>query len=86
MVLLLVGAVVLLGAVAHALAWLLVRRRTARLVWRAWNVLGVLFLGLGVLGMAYAWWGLGLHSGLGSVVLGVGLLLASAGLWMLVPV
>jgi hypothetical protein len=86
MLLLLVGGVVLLGAVAHALAWLLVRRRTARLVWRAWNVLGVLFLGLGVLGMAYAWWELGLQSGLGSVVLGVGLLLASAGLWMLVPV
>ena len=84
--LLLVGAVVLLGAVAHALGWLLGRRRAARLVWRAWNLLGVLFLGVGVLSMAYAWWVLGLQSGLGSLLLGLGLLLASAGLWMLVPV
>ena len=59
------GGVVLLGALAHALGWLLARRRTARLVWRAWNVLGALFLGLGVLGMAYAWGALGLQSGLG---------------------
>ena len=86
MLLLLVGAVVLLGAVAHALGWLLGRRRAARLVWRAWNLLGVLFLGVGVLSMAYAWWVLGLQSGLGSLLLGLGLLLASAGLWMLVPV
>jgi hypothetical protein len=86
MLLLLMGAVVLLGALAHALGWLFVRRRAARLVWRAWNVLGVLFLAVGVLGMAYAWWGLGLQSSLGSLLLGMGLLLASAGLWMLVPV
>lgn len=84
--LLLVSGVVLLGAVAHALGWLLVRRRAARLVWRAWNVLGVLFLAMGVLSMAYAWWTLGLQSSLGSLLLGLGLLLASAGLWMLVPV
>ena len=84
--LLLVGGVVLLAAVAHALGWLLVRRRAARLVWQAWNLLGVLFLGVGVLSMAYAWWVLGLQSGLGSLLLGLGLLLASAGLWMLVPV
>jgi hypothetical protein len=36
--------------------------------------------------MAYAWLALGLQSGAGSLLLGVGLLLASAGLWMLVPV
>jgi hypothetical protein len=86
LLLLLVGVVVLLGAVAHALGWLLVRRRTGRLVWRAWNLLGVLFLVAGVLSMAYAWGVLGLQSGLGSALLGLGLLLASAGLWMLVPV
>jgi hypothetical protein len=86
MLLLLVGGVVLLGAVAHTLGWLLVRRRTARLVWRAWNLLGALFLGLGVLSMGYAWGALGLQSSLGSLLLGLGLLLASAGLWMLVPV
>ena len=82
----LLGGVVLIGALAHVLGWLLVRRRTAQLVWRAWNVLGALFLGLGVLGMAYAWGVLGLQSGWGSLLLGLGLLLASAGLWMLVPV
>ena len=82
----LVGAVVLLGAVAHALGWLLGRRRAAGFVWRAWNVLGVLLLGAGVFSMAYAWRALGLQSGLGSLLLGLGLLLASAGLWMLVPV
>jgi hypothetical protein len=86
LLLLLVGGVVLLGAMAHALGWLLVRRRAARLVWRAWNVLGALCLTVGVLGMAYAWWALGLQSSLGSLLLGLGLLLASAGLWMLVPV
>jgi hypothetical protein len=86
LLLLLAGAVVLLGAMAHVLGWLLVRRRTARLVWRAWNVLGVLFLGVGILSMVYAWWALGLQSGFGSLLLGLGLLLASAGLWMLVPV
>ena len=82
----LLAGVVLIGAVAHLLGWLLARRGTAQLVWRAWNVLGVLLLGLGVLGMAYAWVAFGLQSGWGSLVLGVGLLLASAGLWMLVPV
>ena len=77
---------VLIGAVAHLLGWLLARRGTAEFVWRAWNVLGVLLLGLGILGMGYAWAALGLQSGWGSLVLGLGLLLASAGLWMLVPV
>ncbi len=82
----LAGGVVLVGALAHAIGWLLLRRRTARLVWKAWNVLGALLLGVGVLSMAYAWTVLGLQSGAGSLLLGVGLLLASAGLWMLVPV
>lgn len=77
---------VLIGAVAHLLGWLLARRRTAEFVWRAWNVLGALLLGLGILGMGYAWVELGLQSGWGSLLLGLGLLLASAGLWMLVPV
>jgi hypothetical protein len=80
------GGVVLIGALAHVLGWLLARRQTAQFVWRAWNVLGALLLGLGVLGMAYAWGALGLQSGWGSLLLGLGLLLASAGLWMLVPI
>jgi len=82
----LLAGVVLLGAVAHLLGWLLARRQTAQFVWRAWNVLGMLFLGLGVVGMVYAWGTLGLQSGWGSLLLGLGVLLASAGIWMLVPV
>ena len=58
----------------------------AQIVWRVWNLLGAALLALGVLGMAYAWGALGLQSGTGSLLLGLGLLLASAGLWMLVPV
>ena len=80
------GGVVLIGALAHALGWLLARRRTAEFVWRAWNVLGALFLGAGIPGMAYAWGVLGFQSGWGSLLLGLGLLLASAGIWMLVPI
>ena len=82
----LLSCVVLLGALAHALGWLLARRGTAQFVWRAWNVLGALLLGTGIVSMAYAWTALGLQSGWGSLVLGLGLLLASAGIWMLVPV
>ena len=85
-VLFLLGGVVLIGALAHVLGWLLARRRAAQFVWRAWNLLGALALGLGVLSMAYAWGALGLQSAWGSLLLGLGLLLASAGLWMLVPV
>jgi hypothetical protein len=84
--LLLAGGVVLIGALAHAVGWVLVRRRAAGFVWRAWNLLGGLLLGVGVLSMAYAWGVLGLQSGSGTLLLGLGLLLASAGLWMLVPV
>jgi hypothetical protein len=82
----LLGGVVLIGALAHGLGWLVARRRAAEFVWRAWNVLGALLLGIGVLSMAYAWGVLGLQSGWGSLLLGLGLLLTSAGLWMLVPV
>jgi hypothetical protein len=82
----LLAGVVLLGAVAHVLGWLLARRRTAQFVWRAWNVLGVLLLGLGVVGIGYAWAAFGLESSAGSLLLGLGVLLASAGIWMLVPV
>jgi hypothetical protein len=82
----LLAGVVLLGALAHLLGWLLARRQTAQFVWRAWNVLGMLFLGLGVVGIVYAWGTLGLQSGWGSLLLGLGVLFASAGIWMLVPI
>ena len=82
----LLAGVVLLGALSHLLGWLLARRQTAQFVWRAWNVLGMLFLGLGVVGIVYAWGTLGLQSGWGSLLLGLGVLFASAGIWMLVPI
>ena len=82
----LLGGAVLLGALAHLLGWLLARRGAAQFVWRAWNVLGALLLAIGIVGMGYARAALGLHSAGGSLVLGLGLLLASAGIWMLVPV
>jgi hypothetical protein len=84
--LVLAGAVVLLGALAHGLGWFLFRRRTAAVVWRAWNLVGAALLGLGVATMGYGWGILGIESAAGSLLLGLGLLLASAGLWMLVPV
>jgi hypothetical protein len=80
------GLVVLIGVTAHALTWLLTRRATARWVWSYWNALGstMLLAGLAVLG--YGWLAFGLQTGTGSVVAGLGLLLLSAGLWMLIPV
>ena len=82
----LLAGIVLIGALAQLLGWLLARRQTAQFVCRAWNVLGTLVLSLGVLGIVYAWGTLGLQSGWGSLLLGLGVLLASAGIWMLVPV
>ena len=78
--------IVLIGATAHAVTWLLFRQRTARWVWSYWNLLGTTLLALGVAAMAYGWLGLGLETAAGSAVTGAGLLLASAGLWMLIPI
>jgi hypothetical protein len=82
----LVGGAVFIGALAHGLGWLLTRRRAATFVWEAWNLVGAVLLGVGLVVMAYGWWAHGLQSGTGNLLLGTGLLLASAGLWMLVPV
>jgi hypothetical protein len=81
-----VAAVVLLGASAHGLTWLLFRRRGAAWVWGYWNTLGAMLLASGTAGMLYGWLALGLSTTWGSLLTGLGLLLASAGLWMLVPV
>jgi hypothetical protein len=81
-----VGLVLGIGAVSHALGWVMTRRRTTGWVWRFWSAAGAGLLAAGVAIIAYGWLGLGLHSTWGGVVVGVGLLLASAGLWMLVPV
>src|SRR5262249_33857065 len=80
------GLVVLVGVAAPALAWVVTRGRTARWVWNYWNGLGsaILLGGLGTLG--YAWIAFGLQSKVGSLLAGVGLLLLSAGVWMLIPV
>ena len=78
--------VVAIGAVSHLLGWLFLRERTVRFVWAAWNVLGAGLLVAGTVALGYAWLALGLQSGWGSTLAGVGLLLASAGIWMLVPI
>jgi hypothetical protein len=80
------GLILLIGAISHVLAWVLTRQRTARWVWRAWNVVGAGLLAAGTAAIAYGWWGYGLHTGVGSALAGLGLLLASAGLWMIVPI
>ncbi len=78
--------VVLVGVSAHALTWLLTRRRTAHWVWSYWNALGSALLLGGLVLLAYGWFAFGLHAGPGSALVGLGLLLLSAGLWMLIPV
>jgi hypothetical protein len=80
------GLVLLIGVVSHGAGWLLMRRGTAQFVWNYWNGLGtaVLVGGLGMLG--YAWIVFGLQSKAGSLLAGFGLMLLSAGLWMLIPV
>ncbi len=80
------GLVLLIGVVSHALAWVLTRRRTASWVWSYWNGLGAAVLLAGLAATGYAWMVLGLQTNAGSGLAGVGLLLLSAGLWMLIPV
>ena len=80
------GLVLLIGVAAHGLAWVLTRRRTAAWVWGYWNSLGTVVLLAGLAALAYAWLGFGLASTAGSALAGLGLLLLSAGLWMLIPV
>jgi hypothetical protein len=80
------GLMVFIGAVAHALGFLLARRGTVRWVWRFWNVLGAALLAAGLGALGYGWLVLGLHTGAGSALVGLGILLASAGLWMIVPI
>ena len=80
------GLVVAIGVLAHALTWLLFRRRATRFVWSYWNALGVLLIVTGFAGLGYGWLALGLQSTAGSALAGLGLLLLSAGLWMIIPV
>jgi hypothetical protein len=80
------GLVVFIGVSAHALTWLLMRRPAAEWVWGYWNILGSALLLSGLAAIGYAWFALGLQSIGGSALAGFGLLLASAGLWMIVPI
>ena len=82
----LAGLVLLIGVLSHALAWVFTRKRTVRWVWQTWNLLGAVLLLIGLAAIGYGWLVLGLQTGAGSAVAGLGLLLASAGLWMIVPV
>jgi hypothetical protein len=80
------GLVIFIGVSAHALTWALMRRRAVQWVWGYWNILGSALLLLGLTAIGYGWLALGLESAGGSTLAGVGLLLASAGLWMIVPI
>ncbi len=78
--------VVLIGVTAHVLTWLVFRRRALTWVWGYWNVVGAALMVLGLGAIGYGWLAFGLATGAGSALVGLGLLLASAGLWMIVPV
>jgi hypothetical protein len=80
------GLVVLIGVAAHALTWVITRKRTARWVWTYWNLVGAVLMLAGLAGLAYGWLALGLHTVAGTGVAGLGLLLLSAGLWMVIPI
>jgi hypothetical protein len=81
------AAVVVLRVSAHGLTWLIFGRRgAAAWVWGYWNTLGAVLVAGGMAGMLYGWLALGLSRAWGSLLAGLGLLLASVGLWMLVPV
>jgi hypothetical protein len=80
------GLVIFIGVTAHALTWVLMRRRAVQWVWGYWNILGSVLLLAGLTALGYAWVALGLQSVGGSALAGLGLLLASAGLWMIVPI
>jgi hypothetical protein len=80
------GLILLIGVAAHVLAWVLTRQRTVRWVWSYWNGLGMLLLLVGLGAIGYAWAVVGLQSSAGGALAGLGLLLLSAGLWMLIPV
>ncbi|MBI2466293.1 MAG: hypothetical protein HYV62_00450 [Candidatus Rokubacteria bacterium] len=77
-----VGALVVILAVSHGLARLM-SRGGLRWVWTHWNLVGAVLLVAGLHGIGGAWFFLGLTTTAGSAVAGAGILLASAGFWML---
>jgi hypothetical protein len=81
-----VGLILLLGVSSHAVTWLITRRRTLHWVWTYWSVVGSVLLAAGFGAIGYAWLVLGFQTLGGSLLAGLGMLLASAGLWMMLPV
>lgn len=75
-----------IGALAHLLTWLLTRRGSLGWVWSYWYLVGAVLLLAGVTAMTYGWLVLGVKTAMGSALVAFGVLLASAGLWMLVPI
>ena len=80
------GLVVFIGVTAHALTWVLTRKRTVQWVWGYWNVLGSALLLAGLAAIGSGWLVFGLQTTAGGGLAGLGLLLASAGLWMIIPI
>ena len=81
------GGVLLLGVSSHVITWVMTRRRRSLgWVWTYWNVVGGAFLTAGFGALGYAWLSLGLKTLSGSLLAGLGMLLASAGFWMMLPV
>jgi len=77
-----VVGLVLLVAVAHGLARVLTKGGLQR-IWDHWNLVGAVLLIAGIGGIAVGWLLLGLQTNAGSALAGLGLLGASAGVWML---
>jgi hypothetical protein len=80
------GLVVLIGVVAHGLTWVITRKRTFHWVWNYWNAVGAALMLMGLAGIAYGGLALGVHTVPGTGMAGLGLLLLSAGLWMVIPI
>src|SRR5262245_45465622 len=78
------GLVLFVGVTAHAVTWAISRRRAVQWVWGYWNLVGSLLLLAGLGAIVYGWLAFGLHTAAGSALAGAGLLLASAGLWMII--
>lgn len=77
-----VAALLVLLAVSHGFARIL-NRGGLQWVWDHWNLVGAVLLVAGMAGIGGAWFLLGLTTVPGSAVAGLGVLLVSAGFWML---
>ncbi|MCC7105170.1 MAG: hypothetical protein IT307_08520 [Chloroflexi bacterium] len=76
------GLMALVASISTLLTRLVTRKSTLKWVWNNWNPLGAALLVLGLAAIVYGWVGLGLQTGNGSSLVGLGLLLSATGLWM----